>query len=124
VSRCPDLDRALTATGFPYDRRTARNNNVDHFAAMLRRCQGIRRFGSAGLDLAWTAAGRYDLYWEQRLKPWDVAAGLLLLDEAGGRATDLDGLPFDLARGDVMVSRGGLVHAQALAALREVRASL
>lgn len=119
ASRCPVLDQALMVTGFPYDRRTAQRNNIPHFAAMLRKTQGGRRLGSAGLDLAYVAAGRMDLYWEQRLKYWDIAPGLLLVEEAGGRVTRFDGSAVD-PRADEVVASGGLLHEEALQALAAV----
>jgi len=91
VSDCPDLDHALLATGFPYDRRTAQDNNVTAFSTFIRRCQGIRRAGAAALDTAYVACGRLDGYWEMRLHAWDVAAGIVILREAGAVVTDYQG---------------------------------
>ena len=85
------FEDSLLATGFPYDRRTSAENNFDAFAAIKKRCQAVRRCGSAALDLCWTAAGRYEGYWELGIKPWDMAAGLVVLKEAGGFATDPEG---------------------------------
>lgn len=119
VSSCRRLERALVATGFPYDRRTVRDNNVAEFAELILHVQGVRRAGAAGLDMAYVAAGRLDLYWEKRLKPWDVAAGLLLVEEAGGRVTDMGGEPFDRALGDVIASAGPL-HSFAVSKLIKV----
>lgn len=121
VSSATQIHRALAVTGFPYDRQTNPDNNANYFAEMMRHVQGVRRVGSAGLDLAWIAAGRLDVYWELRLKPWDVSAGLLLVEEAGGRITDLDGAAFDRARGDIVATCGGGVHEQVLAALSTLR---
>lgn len=118
VSRTPDLDRALLATGFPYDRRTNPDNNTDRFAHLLRKCQGIRRPGAAALDLAFVAAGWLDGYWEGRLKSWDVAAGALLVLEAGGELSRFDGSPADLSSGE-MVASNGLFHVQLVAELAE-----
>ena len=117
ASGCRELVKALVVTGFPYDRHTAEDNNFDRFEAMARRCQGVRRNGSAALDLAYVAAGRFDLYWEGRLNPWDLAAGVLLVEEAGGRVTRMDGGPFELEGGSLLVS-GGALHDPALAVLR------
>ena len=91
VSGTSDLDRSLIATGFPYDKRESPVNNLDHFQRFALRTQGVRRAGSAALDLAYVAAGRLDGYWELKLSPWDVAAGVLLVQEAGGRVTDFSG---------------------------------
>ena len=82
---------ALLATGFSYDRQTRPDNNVGEFDYMLRRCRGLRRMGAAALDFAYVAAGWLDGYWEYRLKPWDAAAGILLVEEAGGIVTSISG---------------------------------
>ncbi len=116
VSGATDLDRALLATGFPYDRRTNPDNNTDRFAHLLRRCQGIRRAGAAALDLAFVAAGWLDGYWETRLHSWDVAAGGLLVLEAGGVLSALDGGPVALESGE-MVATNGRFHVQLVEAL-------
>lgn len=108
VSNTTELGRAVIATGFPYDRRTNPDNNTDRFGAFVPRVQGVRRAGSAALDLAWLAAGWLDVYWEDRLKSWDLAAGLLLVLEAGGTVTDLFGAPFDLTRGRLTATNGAL----------------
>jgi myo-inositol-1(or 4)-monophosphatase len=103
VSSTGSLTTALVCTGFNpanYDR------NGRYFAAMSRLAQGVRRDGSAALDLALVAAGRYDAFWEWDLKPWDVAAGALLIAEAGGRVTAIDGSPLDLATGSIAASNG------------------
>ena len=121
VSARSRLDRSLAVTGFPYDRQTNPDNNADYTAVMLRKAQGIRRVGSAGLDLAWVAAGRVDVYWELRLKPWDVSSGAVLIDEAGGRLTDFDGGPFDRGTGDIVATCGGGVHEEVIAALSTLR---
>jgi myo-inositol-1(or 4)-monophosphatase len=98
----------MLGTGFPYDRRTSAENNLAQFVAFKRRVQAIRRFGSAALDLALVAAGRLDGYWEMKLKPWDLAAGLLICQEAGGTVTDWRGGAVELARGEVLASNGHL----------------
>jgi myo-inositol-1(or 4)-monophosphatase len=83
----------MLATGFPYDRRTSPETNYAEFVHLKARCQAIRRCGSAAIDLCFVADGTYDGYWEQKLSPWDVAAGIALVDAAGGRVTDYDGQP-------------------------------
>ncbi|MDR9449598.1 MAG: inositol monophosphatase family protein [Acidimicrobiia bacterium] len=93
VSRQDGLGAALVATGLPYDRRRFADLYAQILGEMLKHVQGIRRMGTASLDLAWVACGRYDGYWELKLAPWDVAAGILLVREAGGQVTDLDGKP-------------------------------
>ncbi len=115
------LADALLVTGFPYDRRTAFDNNAQRVDPFLRRSQGLRRTGSACLDLAYIAAGRLDGYWELRLKPWDVAAGILLVREAGGVCTDFAGVSDTrrLLSGAEMVASNGVFHHDMLRVLRE-----
>ena len=120
VSRATTLDESLLATGFPYNIRETDDNNLREYAAFSVRAQGARRLGSAVLYLAWVAAGRFDGYWELRVGPWDVAAGSLLVEEAGGRVTGLDGAPLDIERPTVLASNG-IIHDEMLAVLREVR---
>ena len=90
-STSPDLDQALLVTGFPYDIRTNPDNNLDHYAHFALHSQGVRRLGSAALDLCYVACGRFDGFWEIRLNPWDVAAGALIAREAGAIVTNLNG---------------------------------
>lgn len=116
VSDASSLDVALLATGFPYDRRTRLDNNTGHFCNLIRRCQGIRRAGSAALDMAYVACGRLDGFWEIRLHAWDVAAGVLLVQEAGGRASDLAGGE-DYLSGEQIVTSNGHIHDEMLAVL-------
>lgn len=97
VGDCRDLNRALVATGFPYDRRARAAFYLTYVQRALERTQGVRRAGSAALDLALVAAGRLDAYWEFTLCPWDVAAGVLLVREAGGVVSGHDGSPLDRA---------------------------
>jgi len=118
VSKVERLEGAFLATGFPYDRRTASDNNVERLGHFLRRSQGVRRAGSAVLDLAYVACGRFDGFWEMRLEPWDVAAGVLLVREAGGRATDFESRP-DCVSGEFAVASNGLIHDQMLRVIRE-----
>jgi len=91
VSSTAELTRCLLATGFPYDIRTTAHNNLETFARLSLQTQGVRRLGSAALDLCYVAAGRFDGYWERFLRPWDLAAGGLIAREAGARVTRLDG---------------------------------
>ena len=112
------LQDAFLATGFPYDRRTASDNNVERLDHFLRRSQGVRRAGAAVLDLAYVACGRFDGFWEIRLHPWDVAAGILLVREAGGRVTDFGENP-DCVFGDTIVASNGRIHDQMLRVIRE-----
>ncbi len=102
VSASADLAHSLLVTGFPYDMWESEANNLDNFIRFSRRSQAVRRLGSAALDLCYVAAGRLDGYWEIKIKAWDIAAGALIVEEAGGRVTKLDGSsdymtpPFDI----------------------------
>ncbi len=117
VSQTPRLAQSLLATGFPYTRRVIADNNTARLDHFLRRCQGARRAGSAALDLAYVAAGRLDGYWEMQLKPWDIAAGLLLVQEAGGQLSDFTGSA-DVWNNEIVASNG-LIHVEMLQVLRE-----
>jgi myo-inositol-1(or 4)-monophosphatase len=110
VSRIPDLSEALVATGFP-SRKRHENPNIHFYQEFTLRSHGVRRAGSAALDLAYVAAGRLDGYWEFNLNPWDTAAGILLVEEAGGRATDFSDGPFRLDSREILASNG-LIHAE------------
>ena len=120
VSTTTTLDESLLATGFPYNIRETADNNLREYAAFSVRARAVRRMGSAVLYLAWLAAGRLDGYWELRLGAWDVAAGSLLITEAGGRVTDLAGGPLDLAAPAVVASNGR-IHGALLGVLKEIR---
>lgn len=111
VSGTPVLSHGLLATGFPYDIRKDRNNNINYFTVMARKVRAIRRAGSAALDLAYVAAGRFDGFWELKLMPWDTAAGCLLVREAGGAVTDLFGAPHHLDSPHILASNGALHQA-------------
>lgn len=89
-----DLNHALLVTGFPYDIRTTQDNNLDHYAHFALLSQGVRRLGSAALDLCYVACGRFDGFWELKLKPWDMMAGALIAREAGAIVTDVMGEDF------------------------------
>lgn len=118
VSSVSSLDRSLLATGFPYDLRTAKENNLDHFSNFTLRAQAIRRAGSAALDLCYVASGRFDGFWEMRLRPWDVAAASLIVKEAGGEITDFSGGPFSIYGKECLASNG-LIHNEMLDILRK-----
>lgn len=111
VSATNRLDQSLLATGFPYDRKVSLSNNYDHFTHFQQSARACRRLGAASLDLAYTAAGRFDGFWEMKLKPWDVAAGKLLVEEAGGRITDFDGGPYDVYGQECLASNGRIHQA-------------
>ena len=108
VSRTASLDRALVVTGFAYDRET-RQRNVGYFSRFVLASQGIRRTGTAAIDLCYVASGRFDGLWELNLNPWDVAAGSLVVTEAGGRVSDFAGNAFSLDGKETLASNG-LVH--------------
>ena len=109
VSKTDDLDLSVTATGFPYDHGDYPDEYAAVLGAVLGSVNGIRRFGSAALDLAWVAAGRYEAYWELGLAPWDQAAGILIVREAGGRVTDFNGID-SLPATPLVLSSNGLIH--------------
>jgi myo-inositol-1(or 4)-monophosphatase len=109
VSGVAHLKRSLLSTGFPYDITTNPNNNIDHFVNFLFEAQAVRRDGSAALNLSYVACGRFDGFWELHLNPWDLAAGALILEEAGGHVTNLEGGSFDIYRGECLASNG-LIH--------------
>lgn len=104
VSDVRIIEQSLLSTGFPYDIRNSNENNIDNWIKFIRRAQAIRRDGSAALDLCYVAAGRFDGFWEIKLKPWDVAAGSLIVKEAGGRVTDFNGNPYSIYTNRIVVS--------------------
>jgi len=120
VSPTAILRQSLLATGFAYDVNTRSDNNLDLFREFVFTGQAIRRDGSAALDLCYLACGRFDGFWELSLKPWDTAAGVLILAEAGGLATRLDGSRFDVRQSDILASNGR-IHDQMLAVIRRVK---
>ncbi|MBX3026539.1 inositol monophosphatase [bacterium] len=116
VSATAALDQALLATGTPYDRRERADLYLAAIRDFMLRCQGIRRAGSAALDLCWVACGRLDGYWEWRLGPWDVAAGALVVREAGGAVSDFGGAAHRVVGSETLASNGAL-HEAMLAVL-------
>jgi myo-inositol-1(or 4)-monophosphatase len=122
VSTADTLAESLLVTGFPYDIRERPDNNLREYGVFCLRARAVRRLGSAVADLAWVAAGRFDGFWELRLGAWDVAAGALLVEEAGGRVTGIDGGPLDLDA-PTLVASNGRIHEEILATLRQVRPS-
>lgn len=116
VSATDELADAVLATGFPYDVEHLPDDNFGNFRSVVTASRGIRRLGSAALDLAWLAAGRLDGFWELHLSPWDVAGGALLVREAGGRVTDMTGGD-DWLRGRHFAASNGKIHAELLARL-------
>jgi myo-inositol-1(or 4)-monophosphatase len=122
VSTTPSLDGALLVTGFPYDIRTTAETNLPEYAALSVRAQAVRRLGSAVLDLCYVACGRFDGFWELALGPWDMAAGGLIVQEAGGRVTNVRGGPWRL-EGPGILASNGLVHDAIRSGLDEARAA-
>ena len=102
VSACPSLEQALLVTGFAYDRRSRLDNNYAEFAWFTHRSQGVRRGGSVALDLAFVAAGKLDGIWERGLSPWDLAAGVVLVEQAGGVVSAYDGSAFAIDSGRIL----------------------
>jgi myo-inositol-1(or 4)-monophosphatase len=119
VSKTSRVDASLLVTGFPYDVRTNPDNNLDYFAGFMLRSQAVRRIGSAALDFCYLAAGRFDGFWEFKLHAWDVAAATLMITEAGGAVTDLQGRPHDIYSEEILASNG-LIHEEMLQAIREM----
>jgi myo-inositol-1(or 4)-monophosphatase len=120
VSTAATLGSAMLVTGFPYDRATHPENNFARWEHFQRVAGAVRRLGAASLDLCFVARGWLDGYWERRLHPWDVAAGALFVEEAGGLVTDTQGGPFDARKGEVVASNG-VIHEAMLNELAKVR---
>jgi myo-inositol-1(or 4)-monophosphatase len=118
VSSTSALNNSLLCTGFPYDIRQDPEGDLRHFRRFMMKAQAIRRDGTAALDLCYTAAGRFDGFWEQKLRPWDVAAGSLLVAEAGGTVSTYQGKPFSIHAPEIVASNG-IIHEQMLEVLRE-----
>jgi myo-inositol-1(or 4)-monophosphatase len=121
VSETSTLIEALLVTGFPYDLARDQAELMLLFDAFLMEAQAVRRLGSAALDLCYVAAGRFDGFWERRLWPWDVAAGTLIITEAGGQVSQMDGEPFRSSSGQ-MLATNGQIHAEMLAVIGNARA--
>lgn len=123
VSQISALDRSLLVTGFAYDRRETADNNYAEFCHFTHLTQGVRRSGSASIDLAHVACGRLDGYWERGLSPWDIAAGIVLVQEAGGVVTGYDGSPVQIKSGRLLATNGQL-HERMIQELEQVRQQL
>jgi myo-inositol-1(or 4)-monophosphatase len=125
VNRAPTLETALLSTGFPYIRPERAGNDLAELAYFLARAQGVRCMGAAALDLAFVAAGHLAAYWETGLKPWDAAAGALLVAEAGGQVSDHSGAPWTLRQPAMVASNGQpSLHQALITGIRTARASL
>ena len=116
VSKVKKLRYALVVTGFPYESKGILDIVVESVREMITSAQGLRRLGSAALDCCYTAMGRFDLYYEFALKPWDIAAGSLILQEAGGKISSPFGDPFDVETGNILLSNGN-IHQEAIDAI-------
>jgi myo-inositol-1(or 4)-monophosphatase len=110
VSQTTTLAQSLLVTGFAYDRRETIDNNYAEFCHLTHHTQGVRRGGAASIDLAYVACGRLDGYWERGLSPWDLAAGVVIVEEAGGKVTAYDGSPFQINTGRILATNGQ-IHA-------------
>lgn len=119
VSQCQNLREALLVTGFPYDLDNPNFNNVPYFLHMIRKAQAVRRDGTAALNLAYVACGRFDGFWELGLSPWDVAAGLLLIEEAGGRVRNFSDRPAKIENHSIVCGNSFVTSEL----LREIRAT-
>lgn len=123
VSETRKLEQSLLVTGFPYDIHDHPERSLPYFNALIQQAQGVRRLGSAAIDLCYLAMGRFDGFFEVHLNPWDTAAGMLILLEAGGKITDFDGRPFSIYQRQLAASNG-YIQKQMLAAIQEVRNGL
>lgn len=119
VSSTGRLIDSLLSTGFPYLRMKGGPTNLDYLGKALMNCQEVRRDGSAALDLCYVAAGRFDGFWELLLKPWDDAAGMLMITEAGGRVTDLKGGPYSIYSDEILATNG-LIHDELIGVLNRL----
>jgi len=118
VAQAAELVKSLLVTGFPYDTWTSKRNNFDYFAKLGKLTQGVRRLGSAAIDLCYVAAGRLDGYWELSLKPWDIAAGGLIAEEAGAKVTSVSGGPDYINPPQSVLAANPALHAKLLVELR------
>jgi myo-inositol-1(or 4)-monophosphatase len=118
VSQTPSLKQSLLVSGFPYNVSENPDNCLEHFVNFVIECQGVRRMGSAAIDLAYVAAGRYDGFWEVHLNAWDMAAGVILIREAGGKITGFDGDEINIY-GKKVVASNSLIHDEMVGLLKK-----
>ncbi|MBT3336870.1 MAG: inositol monophosphatase [Anaerolineae bacterium] len=123
ASGTSELEKSLLVTGFPYDIRTTPDDNLTSYGRFAKLTQGVRRLGSAALDLCYIGAGRFDGYWERSLQPWDLAAGALIAEEAGAKVTDIDGKPDYLTSTPSVIAAQPILHEKILAVLKEEKLS-
>lgn len=117
VSEQSLLAESLLVTGFPYDRQEKADYYLKFFKRVMQRSQGLRRLGAAALDLAYVACGRFEAFWEFNLKPWDIAAGTLIVQEAGGHVSDFKGRPIRIDHPTQILASNGAIHAELLKVL-------
>jgi myo-inositol-1(or 4)-monophosphatase len=117
VSQIDNLTDSLLATGFPYDLRDSSEDNLVNFALFYKKCQAVRRAGAAALDLAYVACGRFDGFWEFKLQGWDIAAGIILVWEAGGAVSNFSGNAVEMTKGEVLASNG-IIHPKMVETLK------
>jgi myo-inositol-1(or 4)-monophosphatase len=120
ISKEDNLYKSLLVTGFPYDTSNNPHKPVKVFAEFVNSDIPVRRLGSAALDLCWTACGRFDGFWEYNLNPWDVAAGYLIMTEAGGVVSDFDGNNFSVYKKEILATNG-LIHNHMLRMIKNVK---
>ncbi|MFN3604558.1 MAG: inositol monophosphatase family protein [Leptonema sp. (in: bacteria)] len=120
VSSSATLDLSLISSGIPFNRKEILSQLISDLSAMISTGTGIRKSGSAVLDLCWTADGRIDGMWERNLKPWDTCAGYIILKEAGGKITDLEGNPYHI-KIDNLIASNGILHQDILKALKNLK---
>ena len=120
VSATPKLNEALLVTGFAYDVHTAKDNNLKEFCAFTVRARGMRRTGTAAIDLCYIACGRFDGFWELQLNPWDTAAGKVIVEEAGGKVTNYAGEPYSIY-GQTIIASNSLIHQEMIEILKNCR---
>ncbi len=120
VSKTPTLSQSILVTGFAYDRHSTPDNNYAEFCHLTHKTQGVRRDGAASLDLAYVACGRVDGYWERGLSPWDIAAGIVLVQESGGSVTAYDESDFEV-RSDRILATNGVLHHELSQELLKIR---
>ncbi|MBI4223481.1 MAG: inositol monophosphatase, partial [Deltaproteobacteria bacterium] len=117
-SKTKDVYSSMIATGFAYNVADVDRNNMNHFSRFIKKCHALRRDGVASTDLCYTACGRYDGFWELFLRPWDIAAASLIVEEAGGRVSSFNGGPLDIF-GDEILASNGMIHEEMLGILKE-----
>lgn len=122
VSKVSKVEESLLATGFPPDTRETGYDNMLEFKLITNRSHGVRRDGSAALDLCFVASGRSDGFWEMKLSPWDIGAGSLIVTEAGGKVSNLEGGPLDISSGHILATNG-LIHEELISSLTQIKSA-